>query len=196
MTIQATEYGPLSNLVATAGAVIAAGAAIAFAWRGRMNWEPSEDDIPKGPQKVGGLIAAVTIVVIWSQYFEVSHLPQVKDIAWVLLGITVLSLLAYILLVTTQTYTKIVSPEANRTEKRKIIGGFWLTTEAKRIKRQKKVTVQELLKGAAYDEDKVWSRLSRALSKICFVLCYLGLTVCGTVALASAAMIVDLANKR
>jgi hypothetical protein len=190
------NYGPLSNLVATGGALIAAGAAIALAWKGRAKWEPSEEDIPKGPQKVGGLVATVAIVVIWSQYIKAAHIPQVTTIAWTLLGVTVLSLLVYIILVTTQTYYKVVSTKANEVGRQTIIGGFWRKREAKTKQRKEKVTTQELLAGAAYDEDKVWDRLSRALAKISFVLCYLGLSVCGTVALACAAVIVDLTNKR
>jgi hypothetical protein len=34
-------------------------------FRGRAKWEPSEEDVSAGPQKVAALITAVGIVIIW-----------------------------------------------------------------------------------------------------------------------------------
>ena len=110
---------------------------------------------------------------------------------------TVIFLLAYGFLVATQTFEIIYSPSANKYTTKNIIGGFWLTKEALSLKKKHKVTsTQEFLKGAEYDVDKVWSRPSRALAKLLFVVCYLGLTVSGTLALACAAIVLDLSTKK
>jgi hypothetical protein len=189
------SYGPLTNLVGTVGSITAAAAAIGLAFRGRAKWEPSEEDISKGPQKVAGLVAAVLIVLIWALLNDAPHLGLLVRIAIELVVLCAASLLVYGFLVATQTYYVIVAPSPNKTVKRNIIGGFWLTKEAKKARRREKVTTQELLKGAAYDPDVLWSRASRALAKLCFVICYLGLTVSGTLALTCAAIILGLRTK-
>jgi len=59
------QFGPLTGLVGTVGSIFAAGVAIALTWRGRARWEPSETDIAKGPERVGGLVTAVLIVILF-----------------------------------------------------------------------------------------------------------------------------------
>lgn len=76
----------------------------------------------------------------------------------------------------------------------KVIGGFRLADEASRklateSAKGRVLTVQQLFKGSAYDEAKIWTIASRALAKQTFVLAYLALTVCGTTALAAASIL-------
>ncbi|MCL6564984.1 MAG: hypothetical protein K6U09_01020 [Acidobacteriia bacterium] len=175
---------------------MAAALAIGLAWRRRTKWEPSEEDVSKGPQKVGGLLSGVLVVVIWSQFSDPVYLPQATRVALIMAGGCVLFLLLYGFLVATQTFQVVYSPKPNTTATRNVIGGLWLTKEAVTIKRKNKLTTQELLKGAAYDPDKLWSRFSRALAKACFVIFYLGLTVSGSVALACAAIVLDLRTRK
>src|SRR2546425_915111 len=89
------NYGPLANLVGTVGSIISAGAAIGLAWRGRTKWEPSEEDISKGPQKVAGLVAAVLIVLIWALLNDAAHISLLVRFAIGLALLCVLSLLVY-----------------------------------------------------------------------------------------------------
>jgi hypothetical protein len=185
----AADYGPLTDVVATAGAVAAAGGAIAFSWKGRASWEPSEQDVQAGAQKVGGLIASVLIALMWASWRNGKHIGTLETTALVLLALTLIFLLIYGYLVGVQTYT--VQRHDGTTEH--IIGGFWLTSEAKKSRAKHNVTIQELLEGAAYDVNKLWSPPSRQLAKSSFVLGYLGLTICGTVALAAAAIRLGLA---
>jgi hypothetical protein len=189
------DYGPLTNLVGTVGSIVAAAGAIALAFRGRTKWEPSEEDISKGPQKVGGLLAAVLIVLIWVLLSDAAHFTLLVRYAISLAALCVLSLLVYGFLVATQTYYVVVAARPNETEKKNIIAGFWLTLEARESRRRNKVTTQALLAGAAYDPDVLWSRVSRGLAKMLFVLFYLGLTVSGTLALTCAAIILGLRTK-
>jgi hypothetical protein len=86
------EYGPLSDVVAAAGSIIAASGAIALAWRGRTKWEPSEQDLDKGPQKVGGLLAAVLISVLWFQTVTGNSQPPLGFLAILLSDICLVSL--------------------------------------------------------------------------------------------------------
>ena len=179
----AKDYGPLKDIVALAGSIMAAGAAIALAFRGRARWEPSEQDIQAGAQKVGALVASVLIALMWVAWRDGKHNGTLVTVALVLLGATLLSLLLYGYLVGAQTYD-VVTQDGTK----KVIGGFWLTAEAKEQRKARNLTIQRLLEGAAYDVDKLWSRPSRQLAKSSFLLGYLGLTICGTVALAAAAI--------
>lgn len=93
------------------------------------------------------------------------------------------------------TYSKVVGESAaHQPVAKKVIGGFRLTDQAKAALRNNTVTVQKLFAGAAYDEDTVWTRPSRALAKLCFQFAYIGLIGTGTPALAAAAILVTSAS--
>lgn len=183
--LSAQDYGPLKDVVAAAGAIIAAGTAITLSWKGRARWEPTEQDIPAAAQKVGGLVAGVLIALMWADWRDAGHVDTLNRTALVLLGATVVFLLVYGYLVGVQTYEIVQATGPPR----HVIGGFWLTREAKANKARYRVsTNQELLEGAAYNTGRLWSRPSRQLAKASFQLGYLGLTICGSLALAAAAI--------
>lgn len=186
----ATEtYGPLKDIVGSAGAIISAGGAITLSWRGRFNWEPSEQDIPAGARKVGGLVASVLIALMWATWRNQSAIPKLEAVALTTLGLTVVFLVLYGFLVGLDTYNVELVDGSNK----RIVGGFWLTAKARKSKSKSGVTTQVLLEGAAYDPDILWSRFSRQVAKGSFILAYLGLTICGTLALAAAAIRLGLA---
>jgi hypothetical protein len=160
-----------------------------LAWRGRAKWEPSEEDIPAGLQKVGGLVAAVGIVLLWAEWRTPDHVKSLDVLAITLAACAIVSLLAYSYLVGSQSYDAVATTATTR-----IIGGFWLTSTARKARQNAgNVTVQDLLAGAGYDPDKLWSRSSRQLAKLAFQVSYLGLTLSGTIALTAAAIRLGLA---
>jgi len=185
-----SQYGELSGLVKAVGMLVSTGIAIGLTWRGRAKWEPSEEDISQGPQKVGGLLTAVAIALLWSLYADIQHLDFLTQLAVGLSISCLFFLLAYGFLITTQTYTVVKGSKRKRVQ-RKIIGGFGLSYRAKLAIQDVTTftTVQEFLQQEVYDPDRVWSRHSRAVAKLCFVVCYLGLVVCGSLALACASII-------
>jgi len=180
-------YGSLTGLVTTAGTLVSAALALGLTWKRRARWEPSEEDIPKGGQRVAGLLTAIATAIIWALLATPTYVPLLTKLAISFGAASAVFLLLYGYLVSSQTYIVLKSPKADAVAEEKIIGGFWLTAAASKL--SKKHTIQDLLKGAAYDPDKLWPRSSRALAKQTFVLGYLGLTVCGTIALTSAAVI-------
>lgn len=184
-----TGYGVMTDIVRSSGAIIATSLAIGQAWRGRTSWEPSEEDVSRGPQKVGSLAAAVLIVIVWAQTGPSTKGGVVAALAAALVASTIVFLIVYGFVVATQTYERVIVVGGDVVTQ-KIVGGYVLTARAKERLKQDDLTVQELLKGAAYDPDKIWTRPSRALAKSTFVVSYLGLTICGTVALASGAVLV------
>ena len=187
------DYGVLAQVVSTAGAIMAAAGAIAFSWRGRASWEPWEEDISKGPQKVGGLIAAVVIALLWATSSPEVGSFLIKLTITLLVG-AVVFLILYGFLVGTQTYEQevVIDTGSNppKTETKKVIGGFTLTDRARETIEEKELTVQKYFKGTAYDSDEVWTRTSRALAKQLFVIGYIGLVSCGSIALATTAILI------
>jgi len=186
-----SDYGVLSNIVTTAGSLVSATTALTLGWRGRASWEPSEQDISKGPQKVASLISAVSVALVWV------YLRQPEQIDWTskvtIFGaiFTASFLLLYGFVSATQTYFREIGDSSSDTKRENVIGGFSLVPEARDfIRDHKTVTLQEYFRIVSYDFDRVWKRSSRALAKQLFVLVYMGLTVSGTISIASASMLV------
>lgn len=192
MNASSGDYGIFAGLVATAGTLLSATAALILTWKRRARWEPSEEDIPKGAQRTGGLVIAVVIGIayFWLRGQE-SALPLTK-LSLVSAGIAFVALLLYSILVGVFTYEQVFSPSPNIARRRKIIGGFRLTQAARTAVRTRNITVQEALAGAAYDLDKVWSRISRALAKATFLLSYILLVAGGTLALAFVSLLLQI----
>lgn len=192
------EYGVFSDLVATAGSIIATTGALALGWKGRASWEPSEQDIPKAPQRVGSLVATVIIGLLWALMKNLDYINSLTNIAIWSIAITIISLCVYGFLVS--MFTETVEIESNgKVSESKVVSGV-LTAHAKKIIDEKAkageiITPKRLLKGMAYDLDAVWTRSSRSLIKVFFVLGYLGLTVSGTVALATVSIILGLKSR-
>lgn len=186
--MNSSNYGPFTSLVATAGAIIAAGGAIGLGFKKRARWEPSEQDVSQGPQRVGSLVAAVGIVLIWANS-RPDQITGLTHLAIWLLALTVAALIVYGLLNATLVYEVEVAIDPDRWKEQKIIGGYWFGSGIPEKIKSAGVTTQDFLKGTGYKIDSVWPRLSRALAKQTFVVAYLVLTVCGTVALAVASII-------
>lgn len=195
------DYGIFTNIMANAGTIVAMTAAISLAWRGRTKWEPSEDDVPKAPQKVAGLLSAVAIVGIWTSLQEPGHISVLLRLSLWLSLAALISLCIYVFLVSTLTYEQVIAIGEESFDKRNIIGGFRLSEHARHIIKEhrshKKVppTKDDLFKAAAYQPHLVWTRASRSLAKVFCILSYIGLIAAGTVALASAAILVDIRTK-
>jgi hypothetical protein len=180
------DFGPLAGLVGTIGSILAAATAIGLAWRGRAKWEPSDQDVAQGPQKISGVVTTVLIVLLWatSRPWVVEQLGPLYVLTIFLLLVLIGSLLGYGYLIGTQTYD-------DEKLQRKIIGGFKLTPAARREIRTRKITVQRYFKGVEFDPDMVWPRGSRSIAKQAFTALYIALIVSGSLALSGAAIVIE-----
>jgi hypothetical protein len=195
MTLFAAEdYGQLTPLVVAIGSVVSATAAILMGFRGRAKWEPAEEDVSKGPQRVASLLAAVAIVLLWVTQNNPKQVAWLSKLAIGCGLATILFLLAYGWLISVYTYKKITSPETGQAQEIKVIGGFRLIESATEELKKAVISIQQLFAGRGYEEDLVWTRASRAAAKMLFVISYLGLTICGVITLAAADMMI-LLNK-
>jgi hypothetical protein len=194
MTSVATDYGIFSQLVASAGSLMAMSVALLLGWKGRAGWEPSDQDVDKGAQKVGALAAGILIAFIFVELSKPEDVPTLMHLSLLSLAMTVGSLLVYGSLTTIFIYIQ----WQGTPEQRNIVGGLTLKADAREaLNRERKLakergetppTVQELFKGAAYAIDQLWSGPSRAITKGLFTLGYLGLTIGGTISVASASI--------
>jgi hypothetical protein len=166
---------------------MSAAGVLAATWKKRAPWEPVVDDIPNGPQRVGGLLSALGIALLWGNRsnLDTASLTNAAIVLGIVCGV---SLLFYVLLVTSFVYVKKVAVGPQQVRDEKIVGGFWLLPGV--IQHRKGRTLQRILETREHDPDAIWSRLSRALVKICFILAYFGLSAGGTVALAAASLLV------
>lgn len=185
------DYGQFGVVVAAAGSLMAAVGALIFTWKKRASWEPVEEDIPRSAQRFAGLVVAVAIGLLWyTQHAQVRESePILPSIAIWCIVAAVICAIGYSILIGIYTYERQVATGPRSVSRKKVIGGFVLRPEARdMLKVQRGLTTQELLKGAAYDVDKIWTRGSRSAAKVGFFLAYMGMVSFGTIALASVAM--------
>ncbi len=188
------SYGVLAQAVAAAGALISAAGALTLCWKGRFNWEPAEEDVPRSAQKFGGLIIAIVIATMWYRFARQQSISADELIALAVgsAALGVGGLIVYSLLVGVFVYDKIVAMGGRKTGTSKMVGGFWLTADARASLKSgnpRPRSIAELFKGSGYDADLVWPRLSRALVKLSFQVSYVLLVAGGTCALAAVALV-------
>lgn len=212
MIIFETDYGAFAPIVSTAGSIVAMGAALTLGWKGRAKWEPVEEDVPRAPQKVASLVAALMVVLIWTQWNEVQYRDTLtKLVIWCSIGLIV-SLIVYGLL-KGYIYTAVrkkngAAENSTETEEIKVIGGLWPNENAKQhVGKPERpqvpghppsqiLTLQRMFAACEYVKDEVWSRPSQQLASMLFTLGYLGLIIAGTVALGSGAILAGLVMRK
>jgi hypothetical protein len=180
------QYGVLADVVAGAGSLMAATAAIGLAWRGKAvpGWNSKDEEVPEGAQKVAGVVSAAMIAYEWANLRTPGNATTMNHLLLIFGILTVAFLLGYSFVKGTQT----VHATGSKTERVEIIGGFRLTPRALELRDKEGKTIEEIYKGALYDADKVWSRFSRQLAKISVLIGYMGLLIFGTLLLATAAL--------
>lgn len=185
------EYGSLSLLVATATSLMAATGAIILLVRRGGNWEPLQENLGKGARNIGAVITAVGVGLIWASLRSDKSGLIVIAISS---GVAVLLfLLTYSFLLGMQAYKRILVVKGKPMEQ-KVIGGFKLTQEAKKniasapLRAGRRITLQEYFEGVQYNSDHVWTRPSLEFAKVLFIICYVGLITCGTIALSATAL--------
>jgi hypothetical protein len=125
---------------------------------------------------------------MWTQYSKAEFkAPLVMFAVSMSMGALVF-LLLYGYVVARFVFEQKISPKGSHAPPVKIIGGFGLTSGAKKQIRSAG-SIQKLFEAAAFDPDLIWPRESRALAKQLFALCFIGLHVCGSLALSSAALL-------
>lgn len=183
--VEGTDYGPFTQFVGYVTAGIATVTAIAVTWRGSLaTWKPPEEDLPNAAQKGVTILSFIAMVGLW-----IWATPE--NIVWVfgvgvVLGIVFLIVfIFYAGLVGKHRYIREVAIGPNGVKEVMVIGGDVLEPGVKKELQEKDITIQEYLKGVAYNVDKVWSRESRRRIKTRMILLFILVLLSGTVAVAA-----------
>jgi hypothetical protein len=189
----ATDYGVLKDVVTVAGSLIAATYAIGLAWMRRAKWMPPNETVTGGTAKTSALLCAVIVVVLYLLRTQIGF----ANLAYFALGLlpgVLLGLSVSIYVNTAYSYTKrAVTPHGQNIEER-VLGGFSLTEEAKKISAKKGKLAQALYENSNYQRDLVWTQGSQAALQVASTLGFIVLQVCGSLALATASMLVGISG--
>lgn len=179
------HYGVFAQLVAIAGSLASAAAAIRLAFMKRAKWQPPEEELHKSTLKFAGLFSMVVIAILfvfgarWGQ----------TVLAVLALVLFVIALISLTLAIRTNIKYSFYYPAA-RVEANRKLGGSVLRDEAAKIQAEKGLTEQQLFEDAQGDKDLVWTRDSQASVNIRGTLSFILLVGLGTCTLAAAATLV------
>lgn len=178
------DYGVFANLVAIAGSLASAAAAVTLAFMKRSKWQPPEEAVPAAVSRFAALLAVIVIALLY--VFEPSlGLTWLAIIAVLFFAIAIISL---VIAIGTNIKYSFYYPEKKERDRK--LGGNVLTEEAIKIQQKKGLTEQQMFEHARGDKDVVWTKGSQAAVAIRSTISFIGLVGFGTCSLAAAAMLV------
>lgn len=175
-----TDYGVFANFVAGATTATAAGGAVTLLFTKRAKWQPPKEAVSDGVARLASLVAVVLCVTIWVFHPSLGRSELLLTAA----GLATAAVLALLASLTTNIVFSYYWP-VEETEANRLLGGFWLTREASDIRQERNQTVQEMFADVHGDKDKVWPRLSRAVTHMASTVGYILLISTGAGALAA-----------
>lgn len=180
-----TDYGTFGTIVAIAGSLGSAFAAIKLAFMKRAKWQPPEEAVPAGTAHLAGLFGMLVIALLFVFGAKLG-----------LLGLAIATIVLFVialicLLASIRTNIRYSYHYPDKSESNRVLGGSILTEEAKNIKKEHNGRKTQLLfEDAQGDKDLVWTRDSQAAVHIRSTLAFIFLIGCGTSSLSAAAMLV------
>lgn len=179
------KFGVFAQLVAIAGSLASAAAAIKLAFMKRSKWQPPEEAVPAAAARFALLLTMIVIALLY--VFSAS-------IGLIWLGVTTVflfgtALFSLILAIKTNIKYSFYYPP-QKTEANRKLGGDSLTSEAAKIQQEKHLTEQQMFEDAQGDKDLVWTKDSQASINIRSTISFILLVGFGTCSLAAAAMLV------
>jgi hypothetical protein len=147
------------------------------------------------------LPAPILIVLAVAEVYSLSLIQNASDrdavLKWIIIGLVVSSI-AFLVIYRYLSYIKTVDQMPARWQfwrprylQIRIVGGYWLRATAKQAIQTNNTTTAEYFAGVSFNEDRLWSRPSRALAWLTLVVTYfiLILTAVGTLFLVSEAVL-------
>lgn len=182
------EYGVFANIVAVAGSLASAVAAIKLAFMKRTKWQPPQEDLPEAAARFAALVAVVFIALIYV-FAEALGVAVVALITVICLVVAIVSLSLAI-----KTNIRYSFYYPSNQEEHRVLGGSNLTKEAASIQASRGLTEQQLLQDAQGDKDLVWTKSSQAAVHVRSTMSFIALIGFGTSTLSAASMLVILAR--
>jgi len=181
----------LGDVVAIAGSLMAASGAIGLAWMRRAKWMPPTETVAGGTAKVSALVCAVLVAILYVLRQQIGF----TNLAYLCIGLVVGVLVALSVSIYVNTaYSFTGRSSKNRDVETRVLGGFSLTAEAAQIAREQRLEQQALFENANYKAHLVWTKKSQAALQMTSTLGFIALQVCGSLALATASMLISLAG--
>ncbi len=184
------DLGPLSSVVQNVGFIVAAAATIFTLWAGKASWAPQVANFEKGPSKWSLVLSATAIGLLYIYRREHSVLANLA-VVFVFIALVALCL---DLLIRKLTIIKCDH------DKRGIIGGLWLSPEAKKIlsgsskhilpHQLPPETVKDLFCNSGRNPDRIWSNSSQITAQLLVTLAYMVWRVAITLAPATVALLI------
>jgi hypothetical protein len=179
------KFGVFAQLVAIAGSLASAAAAIRLAFMKRSKWQPPEEALPAAAARFALLLTMIVIALLY--VFGAS-------IGLIWLGVTTVvlfgtALASLTLAIKTNIKYSFYYP-AEKIETNRRLGGDTLTAEAAKIHQENHLTEQKMFEDAQGDKDLVWTKDSQASINIRSTISFILLVGLGTCSLAAAAMLV------
>jgi hypothetical protein len=180
-----SEYGVFADVVATAGALSSAAAAITLAFMKRSKWQPPEEALTAVASRFAALFAMIVIALLY--VFSVRL--GLNGLAILTVVFFLIAIVALWLVISNSINHSYYFPAAEIETNRKL-GGNILTAEAIKIAREKGRSEKQMFQDAQGDKDLVWTRQSQFAVNIRTTLAFMALIGFGTCSLAAAAMLV------
>jgi len=191
------NFGPFAPVVGYVGAALAAVYGIwALIWKKQV-WQTPQYILPPAIRGILGIVLVVGMIFIWLDT-NPQNIKAKINLALIFVIIAVVSFVLYLALLRVLTYDKEEAISASETRIVNVIGGLWLKKSAKQQMINNGVaTIQDLLRGTAYNLDALWSRFSQELSKTIIVILYLSIVTFGILGITTSGFIVQvkLTNK-
>jgi predicted RND superfamily exporter protein len=184
-----SEYGVFANVVAIAGALSSAAAAITLAFMKRSKWQPPEEALPTATSRLAALLSMVVIAIL----FVFGNRIGIVALAGVTIAFLIIAIVALVVVIYYSTNYSYYYP-GHEVEANRKLGGNVLTDEAERIREKKRRTIKQMFDDAQGDKDLVWTRASQTAVSIRTTLSFIALIGFGTCTLAAAAMLVAVAG--
>ena len=133
------NVGLFAPIVGYLGALIAAVYAIwTLIWKKKV-WKTPQDILPSTIKGLIAVILGIGIVFFWLTTVP-ETINNTMKISVILVGIAIVSFILYYAFLRSFSYGKVVAKENNQTDTVTILGGLWLTKEAKKQRLKKKIT--------------------------------------------------------
>src|SRR5437016_5409267 len=126
------DYGVFANLVATAGSLASAAAAITLAFMKRSKWQPPEEALPAVAARFAALLAVIVIALL----FVFAARIGLTWLALVTVSSFAIAVFSLVLAIRTNIKYSFYYP-AKATETNRKLGGDVLTEEAAQIQRDR-----------------------------------------------------------
>jgi Na+(H+)/acetate symporter ActP len=179
-----TDYGVFANIVAIAGSLASAAAAIGLAFKKRSKWQPPEEALPAVAARFASLLTMIVIALLYVFGARIG----LTWLAVVTAAFFIIAIISLTVAIKTNITYSFYYPD-NDEQSRKL-GGDVLTQEAAGIRRDKGLTEQAMFHDAQGVKDLVWTKASQASVNARSTISFILLIGFGTCSLAAAATLV------